>query len=270
MGIGWNPQGGFWYFSENVNTAMRFVRNNAGYTGYGGTDTLMTEFPDGILMGGENQGNNKDRQFEMSPLKPVSNAHAAGDVAIFTNAVPGGASEWVDVPVFSTTLTAPVAVGATTAAVAACPTATIPASLFLSDMGASAAGSPDTLGTYVSCTSLTMTISAALHAGATGDTVKILQWTTGAELSNDPNLADYSFTVLRSGSSANKDLTGRIALAGGAATYTLSGIYASPPDCITADVTTPANANSVLESITTLTFTGTGTDTLKWVCAGRN
>jgi hypothetical protein len=89
-------------------------------------------------------------------------------------------------------------------------------------------------------------------------------------ISNDPTNPDFTATTLRSGAAANKDLTGRIALVGGVATYTLTGIYASPPNCITADATTPANANSVLESTTVLTFSGTGTDTLKWICAGRN
>jgi hypothetical protein len=89
-------------------------------------------------------------------------------------------------------------------------------------------------------------------------------------ISNDPVNPDFTAVTLRSGSSANKDLTGRIALVSGAATFTLTGIYATAPDCVTADVTTPANANSVVESLTTLTFSGTGTDTLKWVCAGRN
>jgi hypothetical protein len=95
-------------------------------------------------------------------------------------------------------------------------------------------------------------------------------WYPAMAISNDPTNPDFTATTLRSGAAANKDLTGRIALVGGVATYTLTGIYASPPNCITADATTPANANSVLESTTVLTFSGTGTDTLKWICAGRN
>jgi hypothetical protein len=102
------------------------------------------------------------------------------------------------------------------------------------------------------------------------ETITGQSWYPAMAISNDPVNPDFTAITLRSGSSANKDLTGRIALVGGAATYTLTGIYASPPDCVTADVTTPANSNSVLESTTTLTFSGTGTDTLKWVCAGRN
>jgi hypothetical protein len=102
------------------------------------------------------------------------------------------------------------------------------------------------------------------------ETISGSSWYPAMAISNDPVNPDFTAVTLRSGSSANKDLTGRIALVSGAATFTLTGIYATAPDCVTADVTTPANANSVVESLTTLTFSGTGTDTLKWVCAGRN
>ena len=109
-----------------------------------------------------------------------------------------------------------------------------------------------------------MTISAALNAGATGDTIKILQWMPAMAVSNDGDNPDYTATTIRSGSSANKDITGRITLAGGTATYTLAGVYATAPVCLTADATTPANASSVSESTTILTFTGTGTDDIKY------
>jgi hypothetical protein len=102
------------------------------------------------------------------------------------------------------------------------------------------------------------------------ETITGQSWYPAMAVSNDPINPDFTAVALRSGSASNKDLTGRITLSGGAATYTLTGIYATPPDCVTADVTTPANSNSVLESTTVLTFSGTGTDTLKWVCAGRN
>jgi hypothetical protein len=89
-------------------------------------------------------------------------------------------------------------------------------------------------------------------------------------VSNSSTLLDYTAVVVRSGSSSNTDLTGRITLSGGTATYNLAGSYTSAPNCITADVTTPSNANSVSESTSTLTFTGTGTDVLKYICMGRN
>lgn len=89
-------------------------------------------------------------------------------------------------------------------------------------------------------------------------------------IANDTGGVDYTMRTLRSGTSGNQDLTGRITLSGGTATYTLTQTYASAPNCIVQDVTTPANASSVSESTTTLTFSGTGTDVLKWICMGRN
>ena len=116
----------------------------------------------------------------------------------------------------------------------------------------------------------TWTVSQTYASPIGPETITGQSWYPAMAISNDPVNPDFTAVTLRSGSSANKDLTGRIALVGGTATYTLAGVYATPPDCVTADVTTPANANSVLESVTTLTFSGVGADTLKWVCAGRN
>ena len=137
MGIRWNNKG-YWSWNQNVNEAMQFVYPAAGYTGYAGYDAFSVAFGDGVLIGGKQLGSASQRMLEMSRTKPIFSAHAAGDTAINTNAVPGGQGAWFDAPLFSTTLTAPVVVGATTASVAACPTATIPASLFISDMGVSA------------------------------------------------------------------------------------------------------------------------------------
>lgn len=89
-------------------------------------------------------------------------------------------------------------------------------------------------------------------------------------ISNSTGGGDYTIPVLRSGASGNKDITGRVALTAGAATYNLTGSYVSAPNCLCADVTTPANACAVTESTTQLTFAGTGTDTVKWICIGRN
>ncbi len=213
----------------------------------------------------------QQRLFEMSPSRPTQSAHAAGDFSENTNAAPGGSAAWYDAPVFTTTLTAPLVVGNTTASVAACPTVTLTTGLFVSDMGASAAGIPQTLSGYLSCTATTMTFNGpATKAGASGDTIKVLNWMLAAPISNDPANPDYTMTTVRSGVSSNTELTGRITLAAGTATYTLVGVYASAPNCITSDATTPANASSVSESSTTLTFTGTGTDVIKYICAGRN
>lgn len=91
-----------------------------------------------------------------------------------------------------------------------------------------------------------------------------------APISNSTTRADYTMQTIRSGLSSNTDLTGRVTLVAGTATYNLQGTYTSAPNCFAQDVTTPANAASVSETTTQLTFTGTGTDVIKYICAGRN
>jgi hypothetical protein len=68
--------------------------------------------------------------------------------------------------------------------------------------------------------------------------------------------------------SNSSGITGAIVLSGGTASYTLQGAYTSAPNCVAQDVTTPSKAASVSESTTTLPFTGTGSDTVKWVLWG--
>ena len=89
--------------------------------------------------------------------------------------------------------------------------------------------------------------------------------TSGNEAAN--SLATH---IVKSGTSSNTDITGRISLSSGAATYTLAGTYASAPDCHADDVTTPGFGVSVSESTTTITFTGAGSDIIKYSCLGRN
>jgi hypothetical protein len=106
-------------------------------------------------------------------------------------------------------------------------------------------------------------------------------WTIAGPISNDPANPDYTMTTLRSGSSLNTDLTGRLTLVAGSATYSMKGTYnsAAPPDCGCWQVPTAAgvpatDACTVFADATVnpalLTFTGTGTDTIKYICAGRN
>lgn len=112
------------------------------------------------------------------------------------------------------------------------------------------------------------------HAAAAGGNIG---WTYNGSaflpfgpISNSTRLRDYTLDVLRSGSSGNTDLTGRVTLSGGTYTLTLTGAYASAPNCWTADVTTPANASYAVESTTQVVFHGTGTDVIKYGCVGRN
>jgi hypothetical protein len=121
----------------------------------------------------------------------------------------------------------------------------------------------------------TWTVNQSYGSPIGPETITGQSWFPALAVSNDNTNPDYTAVALRSGSASNKDLTGRIALTGGTATFVMSEIYVSAPNCLTADVTTPANANSVSESapaagVVTLTFTGTGSDILKYICAGRN
>ncbi len=76
---------------------------------------------------------------------------------------------------------------------------------------------------------------------------------------------------LISGVSTPTDISGRVTLSGGSATQSLTGSYMSPPNCGCWDVTTSATACTVTEGTAMLTFhAGTGTDTVKYICIGRN
>lgn len=89
-------------------------------------------------------------------------------------------------------------------------------------------------------------------------------------ISNSLTLRDYTFDVVRSGTPSNTDLTGRVTLSSGAYTLTLTGAYSSPPNCWTADVTTPASASYAVESTTQVVFHGVGNHVIKYGCVGRN
>ena len=75
---------------------------------------------------------------------------------------------------------------------------------------------------------------------------------------------------LGSQTSANTDLVGVLALSSGSATLTFGGTYSSSPVCITKDETNPANPTSEAITSTALTVTGTGTDSVGYICIFRN
>ena len=84
-------------------------------------------------------------------------------------------------------------------------------------------------------------------------------------------IAQLGTPALRSGFANNTDLTGRVTLSGGTATYTLyTGVYSSAPNCWTQDVTTPTNSSYAVEGTTSVVFHGTGTDVIKYHCIGTN
>lgn len=81
---------------------------------------------------------------------------------------------------------------------------------------------------------------------------------------------DVVALALQSGTTTNNDITGRVSLSGGTGSYTLKGTYASAGNYICADVTTPANTCTASETSTVITFTGTGSDIIKYIGVGRN
>ena len=273
--LNWNSVANDFEWIYGANATQKFVNPALGYTGYAGNGLGNLLFPFGVILGGD--GNNpvaaQARLFGTANTKPAANWHALGDTEINTLAPPGGQAAWYLASSASNSpqLSAAVVKGTTTSvAVSACPTPTPPAGTLVAD---NSQASPVNLGTFLSCTTGPNTLNfqaAALNNGSSGDFLKFLQWYGAGPISNDVANPDYTATTIRSGSASNKDVGGRITLAAGTATYTLTGVYATAPVCFTADATTPGNASSVSETSTVLTFTGTGTDVIKYHCIGRN
>jgi hypothetical protein len=95
-------------------------------------------------------------------------------------------------------------------------------------------------------------------------------------LTTDPSMrnrfdAGVQAKNLISGVSTPTDISGRVTLSGGSATQSLTGSYTSPPNCGCWDVSTSTTACTVTETTAMLTFhAGTGGDTVKYICIGRN
>lgn len=62
--------------------------------------------------------------------------------------------------------------------------------------------------------------------------------------------------------------SGRTSLVGGTKAITFTTAYINTPVCIGKDATTPTNTVTETESPTGVTFTGTGTDSVKYICVG--
>jgi hypothetical protein len=276
VGLGWNiaTLSWDWLIGGATTSLMKYIWASQGYAGYA-ANGFGVALVNGVVLGGD--GNTSPynwRYFGMSPTKPTANWHLQGNAEISTAQSPGGQAAWYYAPAFSTTLTAAVAKGQPTStplSVAACPAVTPPAGTLVSDTSPSLFPNVN-LCVFSSCAANQITCTAATFNAslAANDPIKLLYPYGAAPISNDPANPDYTATTIRSGSSANKDVGGRITLAAGTATYTLTGVYATAPVCFTADATTPGNASSVSETTTVLTFTGTGTDVIKYHCIGRN
>jgi len=133
-----------------------------------------------------------------------------------------------------------------------------------------AAGSPSPYSYHLQGDWQLNIVAAAGGSGCWHDTASGAHWYPGCPISNNASVPDYTAQTVRSGQSGNTDIAGRVTLSTGAGSYSLTQTYASAPNCLCADVTTPANACAVSESTSALTFTGTGSDVVKYVCVGRN
>jgi hypothetical protein len=122
-----------------------------------------------------------------------------------------------------------------------------------------------------------------------GSGYSISDWVYGSWLNfplyNNPNQPQFPVGLqtpaIRSGEAANDDFTGRVTLSGGTGSWPFTfnnnpgGPYTVPPNCLCAQVPSgpgvaATDACTVYASLTGLTFTGTGSDTIKYICVGRN
>lgn len=96
-----------------------------------------------------------------------------------------------------------------------------------------------------------------------------LTWTSDGLNGTGWHIPVVNTTSLRTATALNSDAAGQIVLSGGTGSYTFSGSYATPPVCTASD-TSAKNAVRVSTTKTGLTVTGTGSDTINYICVGRN
>src|SRR5262249_36754550 len=96
-----------------------------------------------------------------------------------------------------------------------------------------------------------------------------LTWTSDGLNGTGWHIPVVNTASLRTGTALNSDAAGQIVLSGGIGSYTFSGIYVTPPVCTATD-TSAKSALKVSTTNTGLTLTGTGSDTINYICVGRN
>lgn len=152
----------------------RFVNGSSGYNG--GNVALVA--PSGLgLWNYENfstSGNNW-RDLCISAAAPTGTWHLYGDVCFNSTPTPGENALWTDTPMFTTTLGGAVTKGTTTTVtVGACPSVSLTNTTLIED---TTAAPHVILGKYSSCTSTTLTFTAAaLNSGANSDAIAFDQW----------------------------------------------------------------------------------------------
>jgi hypothetical protein len=96
-----------------------------------------------------------------------------------------------------------------------------------------------------------------------------LTWTSDGLNGTGWHIPVVNTTSLRTATAVNTDAAGQIVLSGGSGSYTFSGSYTIPPIC-TANDTSARSAVMVSTTNTSLTVTGTGSDTINYICVGRD
>jgi hypothetical protein len=96
-----------------------------------------------------------------------------------------------------------------------------------------------------------------------------LTWTSDGLNGTGWHIPVVNTTSLRTATALNSDAAGQIVLSGGTGSFTFAGLYATPPVCTASD-TSARNAVKVSTTNTGLIVTGTGADTINYICVGRN
>lgn len=98
--------------------------------------------------------------------------------------------------------------------------------------------------------------------------------TTGLFTAAQPSFSDLSgiptLTNIRTGTSSNTDLAGKLTMSAGTGTYTFTGTYSIAPICIIQDDTSFSGLLTKTVSTTTLTVTAGTSDVIDYICIGRN
>src|ERR1035438_3023800 len=96
-----------------------------------------------------------------------------------------------------------------------------------------------------------------------------LTWTSDGLNGTGWHIPVLSTTSLRTATADNTDTAGQIVLSGGIGSYTFSGSYTIPPICTASD-TSAISAVKISATNTGLTIMGVGSDTINYICVGRN
>jgi hypothetical protein len=175
----YDPSVRAWTLGSTLNSFLWIP--TSGYAGYDPTGVVA---PYGFAIGSaESYGVGRERTIDISTAAFSNDSHREGDVRFNRQPTPGGNLAWSWASAFTTTFSAPVAVGATTATVAACPSPALPAGTPI-DYANFDDRKP--VGDLASCVGTTLTFQAPAVAAATsGWQAMFMQSRQAAHIAND-------------------------------------------------------------------------------------